>query len=264
MNTFGFIGCGNMGGILATCCAEIFHSNTLLCDHNADKVEKIASKTAAKQASVLEIAQSCRYIFLGVKPQALKELLLELKPILEKRTDRFVLVSMAAGVTLDTLQTYIGHYPLIRIMPNTPASVGEGVVLYCQNDLVTEEDITRFTLCLAKAGTVTSIEESRIDAASALSGCGPAFVYTFIDALADGAVKCGLPRDQALSFAAMTVAGAGKAVLLSGMHPGVLKDAVCSPGGSTIAGISALEEKAFRGAVITAVEASYQRTKELG
>ena len=261
MNTYGFIGCGNMGGILATCCAEAFPQNTLLCDHDNSKAAALANQTGATAAEIEALATYCNYIFLGVKPQALPAVLTELKPRLNERT---VLVSMAAGVSIEKIKTIIPDHPVIRIMPNTPAAVGAGVILYCTDEDVTNEEIDGFLAALQNAGTLDLIDEKLIDAASALSGCGPAFVYMFIEALADGAVKQGIPRDKALSYAAATVMGAGKMVLKSKIHPEQLKDNVCSPGGSTIAGVAALEENAFRGAVISAIEASYKRTKELG
>ena len=263
MNTYGFIGCGNMGGILAACCAKRFGADTLLCDHNTNKTAAIAEKTGAIPTDAEQIAMRCRYIFFGVKPQALPALLTELQPLLDKRSEKPVLVSMAAGVCIDKIAHILPDCPIIRIMPSTPAEVGKGVILYCPSKAVTEIDIRGFLDALSEAGTLEAIDEDHIDAASALSGCGPAFVYLFIEALADGAVKCGLARDKALALAARTVSGAGEMVLQSQKHPARLKDAVCSPGGSTIAGIAALEEHAFRAAAIAAVEAAYKRTKEL-
>ena len=149
-------------------------------------------------------------------------------------------------------------------MPNTPAAIGQGMILYTANDLVTEADEADFLNLMKEAGAFDRLPEQLIDAGSALSGCGPAFVYLFIEALADGGVKCGLPRDKALCYAAQTVSGAAQMVLTDGRHPGALKDAVCSPGGSTIEGVHALEDGAFRGAVMDAVAAAFKRTKELG
>ncbi|MCD8146036.1 MAG: pyrroline-5-carboxylate reductase, partial [Clostridiales bacterium] len=156
-----------------------------------------------------------------------------------------------------------GDYPVIRIMPNTPASIGEGMILYAAEG-VTEEERDRFLYNMAAAGRFDALPESLIDAGSAVSGCGPAFVYPFIEALADGAVACGLPRDKAQEYAAQTLVGAAKLVLESGQHPGALKDAVCSPGGSTIAGVRALEQRGFRSAATEAVVAAYEKTKALG
>ena len=261
MNTYGFIGCGNMGGILASLAAKDFGKSVYLYDINTIKAQAIADKTGARIVDMETLAENCDYIFLVDKPQVLPAVLTELKPLLSKRT---VLVSMAAGVKIDKISAIIPEMPIIRIMPNTPAAVEEGVILYCTGNGVTGGDVDGFLDALQSAGTLDQIDEALIDAASALSGCGPAFVYMFIEALADGAVKCGLPRDKAIAYAAGTVMGAGKMVLEGGKHPEALKDAVCSPGGSTIAGVAALEEKAFRSAVISAVTAAYKRTKELG
>ena len=154
--------------------------------------------------------------------------------------------------------------PVIRIMPNTPVAIGKGVIQYCCNDLVTQEMLRDFLTDLRHAGVLDPLEERLIDAGSAVSGSGPAYVYMFIEALADGAVACGIPRAKALEYAAATVIGAGELVLATGQHPGALKDAVCSPGGSTIAGIRALENHGFRAAAMEAVIATCNRNKELG
>jgi pyrroline-5-carboxylate reductase len=187
-----------------------------------------------------------------------------LRPILTARTDRFVLITMAAGLSLDAVAKMSGaQVPIIRIMPNTPVSVGEGMILYAVNEAVTEKDLEQFLAALSKAGKLDAIAEDKIDAASALSGCGPAFVYLFAEALADGAVECGLTRDKANLYAAQTLLGAATLLLESGKHPGELKDAVCSPGGTTIAGVHALEESAFRSASMNAVTAAYEKTLKL-
>ena len=171
---------------------------------------------------------------------------------------------MAAGVSLLQISLVLGKAPVIRIMPNTPAACGSGMMLYTKNDTVTDGMLEAFKSAMAHSGELDELPENLIDAASALSGCGPAFVYMFIDALADGAVECGLPREQAQKYAAQTILGAAKLVLESGKHPGELKDAVCSPGGSTIAGVHALEDGAFRASASDAVVAAYERTLELG
>ena len=253
---YGFIGCGNMGGAIAkavsTRCADLAVT---------DRSGK-AKNLGLPYTSAEDIARNADRIFLGVKPQALSLLAEQLTPFLEKRTDRFVLVSMAAGVDHFCLERMFGEYPIIRIMPNTPSAVGCGMVLYCPGAHAKEQDLPAFCKAM-DVGCLTRLPEYKMDAASALAGCGPAFVYMFIEALADGGVKCGLSRQEALTFAAQTVLGGAEMVKSTGMHPGELKDAVCSPGGSTIAGVASLEHAAFRGAVIDAVCASYQRTKEL-
>ena len=187
-----------------------------------------------------------------------------LSPILKKRTEPFVLVSMAAGIAISDLATMADvDCSIIRIMPNTPVSVGEGMILYDANAHTTDEEINGFLQGLAFAGRLDRLPEHLIDAAGSLSGCGPAFVYLFAEALADGGVECGLPRSKAMLYAAQTLMGAAKMLLETGKHPGELKDAVCSPGGTTIAGIHALEAGAFRGDSMNAVVAAYEKTKKL-
>ncbi len=260
----GFIGTGNMGGALAVAACKS-SKDVLLADRDVAKAQELADKCGCAAGETAAVAGQARYIFLGVKPQILGAVLSELKPLLEQRNDRFVLVSMAAGVTIERISELLGaEYPIIRIMPNTPAAIGEGMILYTANAAVTAEEEAAFTQLMQAAGTFDRLPEALIDAGSALSGCGPAFVYLFIEALADGAVECGLPRDKALRYAAQTVKGAAQMVLTDGRHPGELKDAVCSPGGSTIVGVHTLEDGAFRGAVMGAVQAAFDRTKELG
>ncbi len=261
----GFIGCGNMGGALATAAKKAGKGKILLSNRTANKAEALAQEIGAAVSTNEEISATCDYIFLGVKPHLIGDLLTSLSPVLTNRRDRFVLISMAAGVTLSSIEGMAGKdYPIIRIMPNTPASVGAGLIQYCKNAAVTAREEAEFLEILSHAGKVDRLDEALIDAATAVSGCGPAFVCLFAEALADGGVKCGLPREKALEYAAQTVAGTGKLLLESGKHPGVLKDAVCSPGGSTIAGVGTLEEYAFRAAVIAAVEAAFERNQELG
>lgn len=258
----GFIGCGNMGGALATAVSKC--APVMLSDYDKEKATALANALGGESADNARVASECDYIFLGVKPQMLRGVLEALRETLKNRKDRFVLISMAAGVTTDTLASMVGDYPVIRIMPNTPVAASEGMILYCANDKVTDSDKSEFLSFMQHAGKTDEIPEKLIDAASAVSGCGPAFVYMFIEALADGGVKCGLTRKQALFYAAQTVKGAAENLMQSERHPGELKDAVCSPGGSTIAGVAALENAAFRSGVIDAVEKAYKRTTELG
>ena len=184
------------------------------------------------------------------------------KPLHEADT---VFVSMIAGVSLDTLGQLLGaDKKMIRIMPNTACAVGQGVLLVCANANVTAQELAEFEEMMEHSGVVDRIDEKLIDAASAVSGCGPAYAYMFIEALADGGVKCGLPRAKVIRYAAQMLLGSAEMVLQSGKHPELLKDDVCSPGGSTIAGVAALEEHGFRSACIDAVDAAYEKTKKLG
>ena len=265
MSTYqlGFIGTGNMGGALAQAAAKS-GADMLLSNRTAAKAEALAAKLGCAAGTNLEIAESCSYIFLGVKPQMLPSLLEELKAPLLARKDRFVLVSMAAGITIETIQKILGlPCPVVRIMPNLPVALGKGVVLISPDDTVTEEEISALEKALQPAGLLMQMPEDKIDAGSAVSGCGPAFVYLFLDALANGGVSCGLPYPQALALAAQTMIGAAEMTLSSDKHPGKLQSEVCSPGGTTIAGVRALEQHSVRAAAMDAVIAAYERTCEL-
>lgn len=261
----GFIGSGNMGGALAIAvCKKIDPANVVLTDHNPGKAKAVAEICGCVVADTETVAKESAYLFLGVKPQVLDGVLRQLAPMLAARKDRVVLVSMAAGVSLTHIEEVLGEsYPIIRIMPNMPVAVGNGMILYATNAYVTEQERQEFTAMMSAAGSLDPLEEKLIDAGSAVAGCGPAFGYLFVEALADGGVECGLPRDKALHYAAQMLLGAAEMVLKTGKHPGELKDAVCSPGGTTIAGVHALEDGAFRSAAMDAVCAAYKRTKEL-
>lgn len=271
MRKIGFIGVGNMGGALALAVSKAIASHSAqekteiwLSDHAPEKAEKRAAALHGVLADNRAIVRSCDCVFLGVKPQMLPALLDDIRDELAGNT-RPLMVSMAAGVSLASLEKALGEQtPIIRIMPNTPVSIGKGMILYIPNTTVTPQQESAFCELMAEAGELDRIDEALIDAASAVSGCGPAFIYLFMEALADGGVACGLPREKAQRYAAQTTAGAAELLLRSGQHPGALKDAVCSPGGSTIQGVLALENGGLRAAVSTAVEAAYQRTKELG
>ena len=262
---FGFIGAGNMGGALASAvCKSTDAKKVLLSDADGEKAQMLANRLGCCVGSVEEAATESEFLFLGVKPQHMSGLLATISKAIAARNDRFVLVTMAAGLSMERICQMIGgNYPIIRIMPNTPVLVGAGTVLYAAANGVTKAEIAQFEEALGAAGRIDSIPEALIDAGSAVSGCGPAFVYLFIEALADGGVACGLPRTKALEYAAQTVCGAAVMVLETGKHPGELKDAVCSPGGTTIAGVRTLEEQGFRGAAMDAVIAAYRRNEEL-
>ncbi len=265
MTEFGFIGCGNMGGTLCVAVRKNCES-IMIFDKDGDKASSMANALGVTVAdNCNQLVKDARFIVLGVKPQVLPFVLDEIKPVLSAKQERTVIISMAAGVTVGSICKMLGQsVPVIRIMPNTPAEVGKGMILYTCNDLVTEQEKVDFLKSFDAAGELDEINENLIDAASAVSGCGPAFVYMFIEALADGGVKCGLTREKALKYAASTVAGAAEMVLKTNRHPAELKGAVCSPAGSTIEGVRALEDGKLRATVIDAVSASFERTKELG
>ena len=211
----------------------------------------------------MEVAKTCDFVVLGVKPQVLPSAAAQIKDALAAR-DGFTVISMAAGVKIESIEARLGKVPVIRIMPNIPCASGEGAILYCWNELVSDETLIAFTQMFDPAGILMPIEEGKIDAGCAISGCGPAFVYMFIDALIDGGVRAGLPRDKAKLLAEQTVLGSAKNARDSGTEPAKLKADVCSPAGSTIEGVAVLEEYSFRSAVMEAVKAAFDRTVELG
>ena len=258
---FGFIGCGNMGGALVQAVAKAIGGEKIaVCDFCKEKATRF-EPLGASVLSANEIVLSCDFAVLGVKPQVLQSTVDSFKAT-AKENKNLCVISMAAGVSTVAIQKFFGYQvPVIRIMPNTPAQLGEGMILYCTNGATAEQE-QAFLVAFAKSGVLDKIDEGKIDAASALSGCGPAFVYAFAEALADGGVECGVPRDKAAIYAAQTLKGAAEMLLAFG-HPADLKDAVCSPGGTTIAGIHALENAGFRGAVMSAVTAAFERTLEL-
>lgn len=265
MYQLGFIGTGNMGSALArSACAGTSAKEILLANRTRETAERLAAELGCVAGENRDAAKLCRYIFLGVKPQVMAELLSEIAPVLRERKDRFVLVSMAAGVKLSTIEHMLqAEYPVIRMMPNIAATVGESMLLFTANAKVTEEEKQEFCHCMKGAGRIDEIPEGWMDAGCALSGSGTAFAFLFLEALSDGAVACGLPREKAMKYAAQTLLGSAKLVLEGDRHPAELKDAVCSPGGTTIAGIGVLESAGFRGAAMEAVKAAYRRACEL-
>ena len=261
----GFIGTGTMGSAVARAVRKgAPEAELLLANRTPAKAEKLAAELGARSVDNETAARTCSLIFLGVKPQMMAGMLAEISPILAARTDRFVLASMAAGLDAGKIQEMAGgEYPVICLMPNTPVAVGAGVVEYYGLG-ATEAELDAFQALLAPAGLVDRIEPGQLNAASAVSGCGPAFCSLFIEALADGGVACGLPRAKALAYAAQMVEGTAKLMLEQHAHPGVLKDGVCSPGGTTIQGVRALEANGFRSAAMEAVIAAYDKTVSLG
>jgi len=261
---FGFIGCGNMGGALARAVRKtVPGENILLSNRTPEKAEALAGELGAEASDNHTLARRSDFLFLGVKPQMMEGMLSDIRRDLSGRSAPCVLVTMAAGLSIQTVREMAGvSFPVIRIMPNIPAAVGRGVVLCCQ-DGVDEGDLKTFKAALSGAGLTDFIDEKLIDAGSAVSGCGPAFAAMMIEALADGGVACGLPRAKAQAYAAQTLLGTAALALETGSHPGQLKDAVCSPGGSTIQGVRALEARGFRGAVFEAVTAAWEKTREM-
>ena len=266
MYTFGFIGVGHMGSSLAEAiCRGDVYGEVVLSDHHTDRLAVFAARNACTMDCAEYVAKNSRYIFLGVKPQGMAALFEEIGPTLRAREDRFVLVTMAAGITMDRLTELAGGaYPVIRIMTNTPVAVGEGCTLYTVNDKVTAEETDAFLRAMAYTGKMVEMPEELMDAGGTISGCGPAYVFQFLVALANAGKTIGLPEEKAVELALQTALGSAKLALETGEDPLKLCFDVCSPGGSTIEGVKKLMEGTFAAQVESAVKASFDRTCELG
>ena len=259
--TYGFLGCGNMGGAIASRLSQ--STKDITVSDRSGRAKALAETLGISYTDTVGVARDCDAIFLAVKPQMLREVLTPLRPMLALR--RPLLISMAAGIPLAQVQELAGcALPIIRIMPNTPTAVGMGVIPYCRNELVKDRLLAEWLVDMQPCGMPDPLEERLMDAASALSGSGPAYFYMMLDALADGAATCGMPKAKALDYVARTMAGAAQMYLEEKRHPAELKDAVCSPGGSTLAGVQALESAGFRSAVMDCVIAAFRKNKDLG
>lgn len=265
MIKIGFIGCGNMGGALAKAVSKSEMAEIFLADANLEKAQNLSEEIGAKVSTGKDVAKNCKYIFLGVKPQMMAELLDSISPILKERNDRFILVTMAAGIKIEKFNLMLNaKMPIIRIMPNTPVAVGEGMILYSLCKAITENEEQEFCEILKFAGKLDKLQEELIDAGCAISGCGPAFVYMFAESMAKAGTECGLPQEKAIKYAAQTLLGAAKLMLKSNKTPETLRQEVCSPKGSTIEGVIKLQDSKFDDSVNQAIKASFKRTKELG
>lgn len=257
----GFIGAGNMGGALASAAAKKKENRVLVYDIDSQKAQKLAETIGAQNCQKETLIKESDYIFLGVKPQVLETAIAPIKPDLEN--SGAVLISMAAGVSLQRLLSLV-NMPAIRIMPNMPVGVGEGMTVYCADEKVTKDQIEKLVEAMSFSGKWDALEENDIDAATALSGCGPAFVFKFIKALIDAGVEIGLEPQKAEKYAVQTVVGAAKQLYAANNTPEELVRAVCSPGGSTIEGVKTLDNCDFERVVSSAVKSSFNRTKEMG
>lgn len=256
-STIGFLGAGNMGGALARAVRRAQpDADILICNAHRETAQALAEGIGGRAAAMEDIARTCETIFLGVKPNLIADLLDGLAPQLARRETQPLLISMAAGVSLEEMEKRAGGAPVIRILPNTPVAIGKGVTLYTLGSKADGRDRETFAGLLSASGSLIEVPEAQMKAAGVVAGCGPAFVDLFLEALADGGVYCGLPRSLSLRLAAEMTAGAAALAMETGAHPGALKDAVCSPGGSTIRGVRKLEEKQLRSAVMEAVLAS--------
>ena len=261
----GFIGCGNMasamiGGILKK---GIFQKDEIMVSNLTEE----GSKRSREKLGVVttldnrEVVKNAKLIVLAVKPQFYEEVLEEVKDLF---TEEHLLVGIAPGKTLAWLEEKCGKpLKIVRLMPNTPALVGEGMTGACVNDRVTEEDKAQIQEILDSFGRMEFVPERLMDAVVAASGSSPAFVFMFIEAMADAAVMQGMPRKQAYAFVSQAVLGSAKMVLETGKHPGELKDMVCSPAGTTIEGVRTLEKMGFRSAVIEALTETAEKGKKL-
>ncbi len=259
----GIIGAGHMGGAMIRGMAakgKIAKADMIIYDKNRDLTESMAGELgieAAKSAAAL--AETADVVILAVNPQFVPALVEEIKDRIGG--DKLV-ISVALGQTLEKLEGYFGKpVKLVRAMPNTPALVGEAITAVAAGSHVSEEELIKARKVLECFGVTELLPEPLMDAAVSVSGSSPAYVYMFIEAMADGAVLDGMPRDLAYRFAAQAVLGSAKMVLETGLHPGQLKDAVCTPGGSTIAAVRRLEEKGFRSAVIEGMKACTDKAR---
>lgn len=243
-------------GLLAP--AQMMGSDSLL-----QAVSQFTKTTGAHGGtSNSALVERSNVLFLSVKPQHMMHVLAEIRPHVSQQ---HLIISVAAGVSLKALAEGLGPAPrIVRVMPNTPCLVRQGASAYCLGPSATPDDAELVAKLLSSVGKAFQLDESLLDVVTGLSGSGPAYAMLIIEALADGGVRCGLPRSVAQSLAAQTLLGAAQMVLSTGEHPGALKDQVASPGGTTIAGLAVLEQRGIRSALIEAVTAATQRSKELG
>lgn len=261
----GFIGLGNMakamiGGMLDKGMAS--KEEIIGSDKMPEMREAANNRWGIKTyESNAQVAEQADVLVLAVKPQFLSQAVSEMKDAVRENT---LVISIAAGKKIQEIESLFGKsIKLVRCMPNTPALVGEGCSAICRNSNVTESEMQQCKAIMESFGIAEEVSENLMDAVTGLSGSSPAFVFMFIEAMADGAVLAGMPRKQAYMFAAQTVMGSAKLMLETGKNPGELKDMVCSPAGTTIEGVRTLEERAFRGAVMDAVKAAVEKSQKM-
>lgn len=258
MAHIGFIGMGNMGYAMLKCLLNEFKNEIVFSCPDVARCEQITSETGVKyEKNNADCATNAKYIILAVKPQVYDEVLNDIKDSL---TDESILISLAPGITIGEVKAKLNkNVKVVRIMPNTPVLVGEGMTALCYEESEFEStELANIEKIFSSCGKTVKLPEKLMNTAVCASGSSPAYVYMFIEALADGAVKYGIARNDAYKMAAQTVLGAAKMVLETGEHPGKLKDNVCSPGGTTIKAVAALEEYGFRNSVIKATDACYE------
>lgn len=262
MKKIACIGTGAMGGaIMRAVCNKFDPNNITVSNRTLEKGKSFANDTGCRFAdNNKDCIKDAKYIFIAVKPAFLSDLFTEIKNDIPSDA---VIISMAAGVKIEKLESF-AKARYVRIMPNVPAQIAKGMTALSCNDNINSEELSDITEILETAGKVEQVPEKLMDCVTGVSGSGPAFVFMFIEAMADAAVRCGMPRKQAYTYAAQTVMGSAALVLETGKHPGELKDSVTSPAGTTIEGVAALESNGMRNAVIEAVTASYNKSVSLG
>lgn len=262
MNKIACIGTGAMGGaIMRAVCSKFDPKNITVSNRTLEKGKAFANTVGCQFAENNKACiKDAKYIFIAVKPAFLSELFEEIKNDIPSDS---VVISMAAGVKIEKLESF-AKARYVRIMPNVPAQIAKGMTALSCNDNISANELSDIKEILETAGKVEQVPEKLMDCVTGVSGSGPAFVFMFIEAMADAAVRCGMPRKQAYTYAAQTVMGSAALVLETGKHPGELKDSVTSPAGTTIEGVAALESNGMRNAVIEAVTAAYNKSVSLG
>lgn len=257
------------GAILRAACKMLNPKEILITDKDAAKVKELTGELGCLDASDnITAAKKADFVILCVKPQNIETVMRDISSVLAQREvegNPAVLVSIAAGISIDKLRSYVSKtQPIIRVMPNTPALIGKGLMIIADDGSAAHDKIAVLENMLKGCGETMRLSESLMDQATVAASCSPAFVYIFIEALADAGVMKGLTRTDAIKMAASAAMGAAAMVMETGKGPSELKDMVCSPAGSTICGVAALEEAGFRSAVIKAFKAAYDRNIEMG
>ncbi|UPA31673.1 pyrroline-5-carboxylate reductase [Terrisporobacter glycolicus] len=264
MKKIGFIGAGNMGGAIlgGILNSKMIDNNHIIASAKSDRtIEKIKNDynvNVTKDSK--EVVEFSDIIVIGVKPDIYDEILEEIKDLINDK----IIITIAAGKTIEAMEKIIGDdKKIVRTMPNTPSLVGEGMTSLSPNKNISEEELSFVKSIFDSLGKSEVVKEDLIHAVIGASGSSTAYAFMFIEAIADGAVRAGMPRDKAYTFASQGVLGAAKMVLDTGKHPGELKDMVCSPGGTTIEAVKVLEEEKFRGAVLKAIESCINKSIEM-
>ncbi len=259
MAKFGFIGMGNMGSAMLKGALKTFDKEDMIFSEKCGTKDIMGVRQVANN---IECIKEAKYIVLAIKPQFYHDVLTEIKDYI---TAEHIIISIAPGKSIDYIKTYIKNTDrIVRAMPNTPALVLEGMTGICYDAAAfTKEELENVLAFFESFGKVVTVPEKLMNTVVCASGSSPAYVYMFIEAMADSAVKYGMPREDAYKMVAQTVLGSAKMVLETGEHPGVLKDRVCSPGGTTIAGVAALEEYGFRNSLIKATDKCYEKCENI-